>query len=384
MWVNKGRLPHVLAPGAYHDAGHHERELSALFRAGWHAVGALDEIAGDGDFFTCEALGVPLIVRNHRGSPRAFVNACAHRHALLTHAPRGTGPRLRCQYHGWEYDGEGAACKIPDAACFVPVRRGEERLKARRVEALGKVLFVSLADRGPTLREALGERAWALGQRLFGERARLAYSATLEHPCNWKIPLENVLESYHVPSLHDNFIARHPGLFRLFQGRPAGPHREAHELGEGFTTVSDSLGADSTLYRAALRRLRPGASTDFLHLHAFPNVLLGQTAIVSFFQAVHPVSPTSSRSTVRIFLDLGHPDAGAFERLLAPLVDRATGALFSGLMSEDTPVFPDVQRGLQASDRPGALGSREERIHHFHTYVARACGDGGSAPGGHG
>jgi choline monooxygenase len=375
MWVNKTRLPHVLAPGAYHDPAHHERELAELFRPGWHGVGSLDDIPRDGDFFTTEVLGQPLIVRNHRGEPRAFLNVCAHRHTLLTHAERGSAPRLRCQYHGWEYDGDGAVCKIPDAGCFVPVRRGGERLRARRVATLGKLLFVSLADEGPGLRAWLGERAWAMGEEAFGWAARQSFATTMEHPCNWKIPLENVLESYHVPSLHDNFIARHPRLFRLFQGERGGGG-ESHELGDGFTAVHDELGAESALYRGVIERLRPGASVEFVHLHAFPNVLLGKTSLVSFFQATHPVTPTTSRSTVRLFLDLGQRDRGPLERLAAPLADRLVAALCAGLMSEDTPVFPDVQRGMAASPQPGVLGSREERIHHFHTYLAARAGTG--------
>ncbi|MEN2576265.1 Rieske 2Fe-2S domain-containing protein, partial [Acinetobacter baumannii] len=70
---------------------------------------------------------------------------------------RGNAPRLRCQYHGWEYDSRGAVCKIPDAACFVPVRRGSERLTALRVATLGALVFVSLSEDGASLEEHLGE-----------------------------------------------------------------------------------------------------------------------------------------------------------------------------------------------------------------------------------
>ena len=370
MWTHATRLPHLLPPAAYHSREQHEREMARLLLPGWHPVATLADLPRHGDFITCELLGKPLIVRNERGQIRAFLNVCAHRHALLTHAPRGSTPRLRCQYHGWEYDGDGAACKIPDAACFVPVRRGSERLRAYRVATLGQLVFVTLDDQAPDLRSYLGEHVWGLGERWFAPHLRQAVAVSIDHPCNWKIPLENVLESYHVPSLHDNFVARHPGLFRLFRGERAGGG-EVHELTDRFSTVRDSLGADSALYRGVVQRLRPGASLDFVHLHAFPNLLFGQTSLVSFLQVVTPTSPTTSRSLVRMFLDLGQPDRGLVERALAPLADRLTGELFARLMREDAPVFPDLQRGLGASEQPGVLGSREERIHAFHTFVAR-------------
>ena len=72
------------------------------------------ELAKNGDFVTRDLFGTPLLVRNDEGELRAFVNACAHRHARITSAPHGSAMRLRCQYHGWEYDGRGAVCKIPD------------------------------------------------------------------------------------------------------------------------------------------------------------------------------------------------------------------------------------------------------------------------------
>ena len=367
--MNQTRLPHVLPPEAYRSNEQHAREQARIFGPGWHAVGALDEIPRDGDFFTREVQGKPLLVRNHEGSPRAFLNVCAHRHSLLTHAPRGSLPRLRCQYHGWEYDGDGAACKIPDAACFTPLRRGEERLRAYRTATLGKLLFVAFDDGAIPLDDWLGPRSVALGRRLFGGDVRLAFDATLDHPCNWKIPLENVLESYHVPLLHDNVITRHPRLFRVFNGAPAG-EREAHELGDRFTEAHDSLGGESKAYRALLRLFRATATTDFVLHHAFPNLLFGHSAVISFFQVVHPVTATTSRSFVRMYLDLGQPARPLAERLVAPLVDRVAERLYMGVMREDFPIFPDLQRGLSASPHPGVLGAREERVHHFQAYVA--------------
>jgi phenylpropionate dioxygenase-like ring-hydroxylating dioxygenase large terminal subunit len=305
------------------------------------------------------------------GEVRAFINACAHRHARVTGTPRGNAVRLRCQVHGWEYDGRGAVCKIPDAACFVPVRRGSERLTALRAKALGSLIFVSLADLGPSLEEHLGEATTTLAAQVFPAAQRAILETTFEHPCNWKIPLENVLESYHVPFLHDNVLARHPELFRVFGGRRDGATL-AHDLGERHTAYHDSLGADSRAYRALLRVLRPSASVDYVHHHAFPNVVIGHTSIVSYLQVVEPLSATTSQSTIRLFLDAGGPSARWVERALAPQLDRAAERLIRRVMAEDSAIYPDVQRGMAASPHAGVLGSREERIHHFQAWIAAA------------
>jgi hypothetical protein len=244
-----------------------------------------------------------------------------------------------------------------------------------RVERAGSLLFVSLLPEGPSLRDSLDESTRALIERRFSEPYRLAVVRDLEHPCNWKIPLENVLESYHVPSLHQNFLARHPRLFQVFGGEPPAGASVAHELGDRFSVYRDSLGARSALYRRLVGRLHPGASTEYEHHHAFPDLVLASTSLVSFLQVIEPTSPTTSRGTVRLFLATGGDPLGL---LLRPALRGAAAVLIDMVLREDAAVYPDVQRGLEASPHPGVLGSREERIHAFHQFLLRICGEGSS------
>ena len=233
-------------------------------------------------------------------------------------------------------------------------------------------MFVRWGDAGEdasSLETGLGEVPARFIRESFGGDLRLAFVRELEHCCNWKIPIENALESYHVPMLHDGFVARHPRLFRFFQGSP-GPGRAGRELGERYTVARDRLGADSRLYPGLVEGLRPDASIDFELLHAFPSLLLGKTGLVRFVQAVIPVSATTSKSIVAMFLDLGQSDRSLAERALAPLADAVAEALFTRLMGQDSRIFPLAQRGMEASTQPGVLGSRETCIHHFHSYLA--------------
>ncbi len=326
MWVHRTRLPHLLPPSAYHDPAHHERELERIFRPGWRFVAAVDELPRS---------GAPVLRRvlDHVVELRRLGDTFAAR-AVHHAAPAWRG---------------GAPC---------------------RVERAGALLFASLAPDGPSLRDSLDERTGALISRRFSRQHRLAVVRDLEHPCNWKIPLENVLESYHVPSLHQNFLARHPGLFQVFGGEPTASSGVAHELNERFSVYRDSLGARSGLYRGLIGRLNPGASTEYEHHHAFPNLVLAYTSIVSFLQVIEPTSPTTSRSTVRLFLATGGDPLG---RLLRPALRGAAAVLIDMVLREDAAVYPDVQRGLTASPHPGVLGSREERIHAFHQFLLRTC-----------
>lgn len=367
MWVSDTRRSHPLRPEAYHRPAQHALERERLFAPAWHCVGTCESLSRDGDFITCTVADAPVIVRRDRGELRAFANVCAHRHCLLTHAPRGHSARMRCQYHGWEYDPDGAVCKIPDAASFVPVRRGEFRLAPLRVATVGQMVFVTCSPDAPPIEASLAPETLALLRTSFSYAMQLAFAWELDHPCNWKIPIENVLETYHVGALHQNPLARHPELFEIFTGPPSHVGATVHRLGDRFTEFHDSLGAKSRVYRSVLRALDADARTDYVHHHAWPNLVLGHTSIVSLAQIVTPTSPTTSRSS--IWLLLRRPD-GSVARALRPALTLAAERLLAMVMREDAAVYPDVQRGMEHSTHPGVLGAREERVHAFQQWIA--------------
>lgn len=376
MWVNKTRLPHVLPPSAYSSRTFFDREIDKIFAPGWHLVATNHELQRHGDFVTRDLWGTPVIARRHDERLVAFVNVCAHRHARLVHEKCGSAERLRCRYHGWEYDGaDGEVCVIPDASSFVPLGRkgGRERLKSLRVEMLGGLVFVSLENTGPSLREHLGEETSRMIERFFHADLRLVHAGEVEHSCNWKIPIENVLETYHVPFVHQNPLARHPEWFKVFSGKRSGDREIVHQLRERFTSYEDSLGAESRFYRAAMQLLHPAATTDYVHHHAFPNVVFGYTSIARFVQVIEPIDRASSRASIRLFFDFGQAAPTFLVRAVEPALRLVASRLIELVLREDAAVYVDVQRGMEASPHAGVLGCREERVHAFQAYVANAC-----------
>lgn len=362
MWVHKGRLPVVLDPARYAGRADHDREIEALFLPGWSCVGSLDDIAREGDFFTTELFERPILVRNVGGEPRAFLNVCAHRHSLLTSEARGRCARTRCQLHGWEYDDEGRVCKIPDARSFAPIPRGaeSERLRRFHTEVREKLIFVSLNEGAPPLDDALGGATLALLHEGFGPRYRQIARWDIDHPANWKVPVENAIESYHVPAVHPGSFVNH------------GPEEgEDHVLADAYTSHKDSDDASSIVYRAVMRGLRRSPHFSYRHHHAFPSMMLALTDAMSFLQVILPTSPTTSRSIVRLFVYRGDPGwiPGFFVSRLAALFIRP----FVGrVLREDLAVHGAIQRGLASPDKPGpgSISAREERIYAFQRWVS--------------
>jgi choline monooxygenase len=360
MWLHTGRLPHVLEPRRYHDREAYARELEALFAPSWHLVTTRDRLRAPGDFITLELLGEPLLVRNCDGDVRAFQNVCAHRHARLTSLPCGSSPRIRCQYHGWEYDAEGRTCRVPDAPSFVPIRRRGEGLRRFRAATCGQLVFVSLRDDGPELREALGEVTWTLLEGAFGDEWAEVGAWTVEHAANWKIPVENSLESYHVPRVH-------PKTFKkLSHARDA-----THTLEPTFNALESAAPPAGALLKWISEQLRERPRRKYEHHHAYPSLMIARTDISSLAQFVLPTSATTSRSLAFCFAHRGDRP-GLVRRALEPFVQRAVARYTHEVLREDNAIFASVQRGLRASQHAGVLGAREERVHAFQEYVARA------------
>jgi choline monooxygenase len=361
VWRHPGRLTPLLEPERYFDDAAYAREVATMFASGWHYVTTTHALAHPGDFITLELFGEPVLLRNCDGQLRAFQNVCAHRHALLTSEPCGSSKRLRCQYHGWEYDADGRTCGVPDAASFVPIRKRGEGLQRLRVATCGQLVFASIAEDGLSLREELGESTWTLLEQRFSSQFELVGRWHIEHAANWKIVVENSLEGYHLPFVHPSTLAK-----------LADPRDFTHTLEPAFTKLENTVPPGGRGMRIVTRFWRDAPDGLYVHLHAFPSLMVPATDTWSMMQYVQPLSATTSRSVVALF---GHRGDGHrwFQRLGGVVLWRVLERYIRQVQAEDNAMFGNVQRGLRSSEQTGVIGAREERIHAFQQYVANRC-----------
>jgi phenylpropionate dioxygenase-like ring-hydroxylating dioxygenase large terminal subunit len=358
VFLYEHRLPHLLSPRHYHGEAQHRIELDRLFLPAWHPVAITADLPGPGDFLTLELLGRPLLLRNCDGELHAFLNVCAHRHCLLTHAARGHDPRLRCQYHGWEYTREGRPARIPEAGCFRPWDREGARLQQFRVATAGQLVFVSLAEEGTSLGDHLGDVGAACAAS-FAPPYRLVWSERIDYAANWKIVIENSLESYHIPSLHR----------KTFGTLPAEDNCE-HVLGERATTFRTHIRQPlvTLLQGWFVSRLGRGATNVYTHHHVHPNLTFATMDVHRLVQVILPTSPTTARHHLWLYAIAG---AGPLTWLLSRVMGRIVRSVARRVLLEDAGIFADVQRGVEASPHPGVIGTREERVHAFQRWVLR-------------
>jgi phenylpropionate dioxygenase-like ring-hydroxylating dioxygenase large terminal subunit len=369
MFVNATRLPHVLAPECYISAEWYAREVDRIFRPGWHLVSNTAELARPGDFITCEVLGRPLQLRNIDGEFHAYSNVCVHRHCLLSSLAKGRSERIRCQYHGWEYDRHGRTGHIPDPKSFAPFDREADRLEKFRVERCGQLLFVTLDEAAPPLADQLGENFAQLADG-FGSNWR--HTATWQHQfdVNWKVPIENSVEGYHIPAVHP----------KTFKVAPTA-ERTTHVLADSWTmyrtpNVAPSM-AETVLFAVEgriARTLGRRPQASYTHFHLFPNVLVSLADMLGLVTTVTPLGATRCALRADLFCYQGE-HAGPAKRTLARGWSWVNRVLARTVLGEDFAIYPSIQAGLAASTHRGCLGAIEERVHAFQQYVHNRVGN---------
>jgi phenylpropionate dioxygenase-like ring-hydroxylating dioxygenase large terminal subunit len=360
MYVHANQLGHLLKPEHYCGEPHYRAEMERLFLPGWHPVATRPELARAGDFVTLELLGQPLQLRNFDGEVHAFENVCAHRHCLLTHRRAGNDPHFRCQYHGWEYTREGRTGRIPDAGCFRPFDRENARLRKFRAETCGDLVFVRLAEDGPELADYLGPYYRACTE-FFAPPFQPAWKYEADYQANWKVPVENTLEAYHIPCLHR----------KTFGQKPTEENSE-HELNErySFLRTPEPPTLARVMQNWMVRRLGVTPTNYYLHYMLHPNLTFISTDVLRLLQVFLPTSATTSHHLVLLYTLRG-TRRGPGKYLIGRLLARLAAWVTRMIVSEDVPIFADVQRGLCHSTHPGVIGTLEERIHVFQDYVLR-------------
>jgi phenylpropionate dioxygenase-like ring-hydroxylating dioxygenase large terminal subunit len=360
--------------GRYVDPGFLALEQKHVFETCWLFVAHAGELPNAGDYLALDALeriGHPLfLVRGGDGRVRAFYNACRHRGGPLIDAPSGsTGERLVCKYHAWTYDLEGKLLGFPEAKNFPRgMKSACPGLAQVPCETWGPFVFVKLAPDGPGLRAQLEPVASELDE-LIGERAapvHLAGFKAIDVACNWKVPGDGNIETYHVPFVHRESAAalldeKRTGQWLLPQGHSRMLIRFKTELP---ALPLPRFSGDTAL-----------AELGVYSFHVFPNLsIVFAGPSFGFFIATFPDGAGRCSYRTHFFspLERGEQTAG----LLDAMIEANWRVLLEDLASQAS-----AQKAMQC----GALDVlrlqyQERRIRYVHEELDRRIGAERVAP----
>ncbi|TWU50975.1 Anthranilate 1,2-dioxygenase large subunit [Rubripirellula tenax] len=359
MFVHKNRLRHLLRPPHYRDAEHFRTEVRQLFVPSWQFATTASELSRDGDFQTLTLLDTPILIRNFGGDIRAFINVCPHRHSMLTCAASGNSPVLKCQYHGWQFGVDGKTRKIPEPNAFRPWDRENSMLTPVRLQRCGDLLFVTLSDSVPELSDWMSPMFEEVESHFTTPLHRMGEVWEFDAACNWKVPVENTLESYHVAEVHPDWLGGVLPEEKFTQ----------HHLDPRYTTLHYFADNKADRKMADVCRQLGGKSTPgYRHWHMHPNLVFVVTETFNYFVSCQPTGPTTCRLRSRMY-PLWGTARTPWRKLVRFVAWRIGRRMMRGVFEQDRTVFGAQQRGIEASSHRGVIGIREERIHTFQKYV---------------
>jgi len=341
-----------LPASAYTSSSQFEAERTAIFERSWILVGDTGELKESGDYITATIGNSPvLIVRSHDGEIRGFLNVCRHRGVTLAEGRGHCQHQFKCPYHGWSYGTDGRLRGVPFREEFT-AQLDNKNLIPIRIAVAAPLIFACLDESAPSFEHWAGSLLGALERARAGEMTEVC-KLEYEIECNWKVAVENAMDTYHLPILHAAGEAAFIDVHTT----------EVHEEEYGSYAA--------TKLPDALVQILPGREHlpewDAVHVRMgslFPNL------VAVFFPGsllcfrYDPISPERFRLVVKGY------EYGDAQQALRDYRIQAVDAT----NKEDIPILERVQRGLKARDLPPFVyASRlEQRVYHFQSMVKRA------------
>ncbi len=345
-----------LPNAAYTSAEFLARERQEIFDKQWvfAAVGA--QIPTRGDVLpTVVANRALVLTRNRDGQVKAFHNVCRHRGLQLVSNPQHGCAMLVCPYHSWAYSLDGELKKTPhfgghDKHNAPGLDRQQYGLVEVRCAMWQDFIFVNLSGDAPLLTHTMAPLA-ARWSEYDLSLLRHGGGATFEVKSNWKLAIENFVESYHLPWTHPslNGYSRMQAHFNMLEDTYLGQGSQAYD--------SSNAGHPDMPVFPGLSAARQATAE---YPYVMPNLMLGMHPSYLFAFGIQPVSPGESHEFFHFYFvgDEAMRDELAEQRL------KVMHA-WKGINSEDIAMIEGMQRGRHS---PGYRHGRFSPYHELTTH----------------
>ena len=354
----------------YRDPGVANDEQTRIFEGpAWHYLCLEVDVAETGDHRTVMMGAMPVVVaRADNGDIVAFENRCAHRGALICLDDGLKAKDFQCVYHAWRYDLRGNLTSVAFRRGvngqggmgddFDMAAHGPRKL---RTAILCGLVFGTLDQDAPDIESYIGPEVMVRLRRVLCKKVEVIGRFTQQLPCNWKLYMENVRDTYHASLLHTFFTTFR--ITRLSQG--GGVMVSENGVAHASTTLAAENRPDDSY--AGLRAENQGfqlRDPSFMNavpefsdninlqiLSVFPGFILQQ---IHNALAVRQIVPRGVDSMDLHWTYLGFVDDSAELRAMRLRQGNLAGP--AGFVSmEDGAVGGFVQRGIAAAARHEAV-----------------------------
>lgn len=350
----------VISPEAYFAKHYLDIEKEKVFMNTWLYAGNLKDLSKHNDFVTLDFMSFSLVVQNFSGELRCFVNVCTHRFSRLQAAERGNRP-LICPYHAWSFNKEGVPQGIPQKPHFGNLDAEDMKalcLKAWDLEVCGQFVFVKHPNAScDTLSDYLGHYYNELLTMSSAFSEEIDY-LRLDLECNWKIAVENTLESYHVAPVHSKTFYKlgASGENFVFDHQHSSWHAALNEQTmKNFGSMQKHF--PETKY----------AISGYKHIFIYPNLTIATTNGTTFsVQRFSPLSEQTTRFESWVFGCVVESPTDVNLSVIK-MVNKSVIEFNRQVFQEDKDICREVQRGVVNAFNEGVLSDIEERVMCFQT-----------------
>jgi len=339
-----------IEPRAYHAVDVFDDELTTLFGKRTF-VGTEAEFAAVDAYKTVQIGREPVTIRRTTGGIRAFSNVCLHRNALID--PPGCGVRaFRCPYHAGAYDADGRLTHAPKADMD-----GLARMQLREwcVAIQDGLVFVGRHEVDVT------EVSTVMRELSMSYTPPFHY-AHLDHACNWKLLVENVLEPYHISAVHSQSFV------------PTGiSSNSGYRWGSGaYTSYNVVASNHASADTRRLQRLIKDTRLHYSHAYVLPNVFVSNgNDHIGYIGHFIPVDPGHTRLEWCLF---EQPLLRAQSEGVRQAIRDAAITFTMQTLAEDKAIIESCQVGLQSAEAGcvfPAQGDLEARVIDFQSMYTR-------------
>ena len=349
----------TLPPDCYTSEAFYRREVETIFLKVWNFIGRADRIPNPGDYFAFEFVGVPVVVvRGRDGKVRAFANSCRHRGAKVMQG-EGHCTVMSCPYHAWTYaidDGRLiGAMEMDETAGFAKKDFG---LVPLRLELWGGFMFLNFDKDAAPLSDWLGDLPEVLASY---DLESMVTTRRVEYDlaCNWKVYVENAMESYHVPTVHQQTLQK--------QKRDHNP--PIPTKGEYCGLFTRHTGSRALLPDAKgfpyIPTLEGLANEGTYYVLINPSTMFGLTYDCMWWLELHPISAGRTKLIVGSCFPEATTKRDDFEELVGNYYERWNKSIV-----EDNDISDIQQIGLSSPFvQPGRFSYMEPLVHTIDNWV---------------
>lgn len=365
----------TLPPEAFTSEAFYQWEIDHVFKPEWQCLAHISQLPKPGDFLAMDLLGEPLIVVHGKdGAIRVLSRTCPHRgmdimppgfgrdgHSIAEPSSDdatacGNTRLFLCPYHAWTFELDGRLKACPEMHQARGFRRDEWGLAEFRSKIWNGFIFVNLDGSASPLANRLSEMDADFGQ-WNPAGMKLVLQREWDCPFNWKVLVENFMESYHHLGAHSKTLQP------LMPARDTWNERERELYIRCHLPFKESLVTDwerqetegahpfgfPTIQSLDLQKKRE--SGLFM---IFPHFLIFVLPDRIVWYRVEPLGPDRMRILTTMLVPAEttqHPDyAAMLERETAPMTE---------FHIEDMEMCTAIQRGMHS------LGAQRGRLSHL-------------------